>query len=98
MTTWITEAILKKFARLDKKYRKLEKRVESLERLGEINMNWRCPRCGYMNIEYRGEMRHCPFGGLIKNYRCNFCQQYFCVIDDGKALNEAFDPHRRIQE
>ncbi len=38
VTTWITEAILKKFARLDGKYRKLEKRVKALERLEERRM------------------------------------------------------------
>ncbi len=57
-------------------------------------MNWRCPRCGCMDIESRGEMKHCPFGGVMRNFKCVPCLQSFCVVDDGKPLNEAFDPER----
>lgn len=62
-------------------------------------MRWRCPRCGHMDIIWnKGRVMHCPFGGTIKSFKCTLCDQYFCVIDDGKSLNEAFNPTRGKNE
>jgi C4-type Zn-finger protein len=53
--------------------------------------DYQCPRCGQMNIKFKGTMPHSPYGGVIKVFTCDMCNQLFMVKDDGKTRNTAFN-------
>lgn len=52
--------------------------------------DYACPRCLQMNLKYEGPFAHSPYSELTKMFTCNFCQQKFMVVDDGKDRHEAF--------